>query len=1165
MKYAILARIAPSVLLFASLAAPAVYAAPAPSQESLSSILAKHAKAVIVPGAKTADGDEQTTYTISAGGLTGSLQETHAKPHKMRVDMILGPLHETTADNGVTSWQQDSTGNVRVVRGAEQTENRAAASFSLESYDPIKDAKKGKVTLHRQREPRTGAFIIDVAPTGGTSQTIYLNPKTYLISKIIAHTGSVTGTVAIRSYKAIRGERLPAVLDISYAGLPFTVRAELKSSERLSKTDPTIFEVPDSAKDFEFLKSATDKSVEVPFTFDQGEVVVAATINNHPVRLLVDSGAGTSFITGKSADAIGLKPQGEMAAVGYGGSASSGIATKATIELPGLARIKGQLVYVIKDPKIAQALNDRAQVDGALGYDLFARFRVRIDYDKKVLTLTDYSVPFASAPGATKWAIRLLNKTPVATATVDGTHTGKFLVDTGDTGAVHLYTKFARKSGLLATASTPGARARMGLGIGGAVNETLTDGHTLTINKVRLQDVSIATISGAGVSDMSDLAGGVGGDVLSRFHVTFDYPELMIVLEPNSSAGPTKEVQGIPVKADAAPVATPTPPLLPATTALTLDDVLKRHIQAMGGEEALRAVHSTRIHATIDTGGEIGALTTMFEEPGREYEEDQIGILNVKQGYDGDTAWRRDSNGNTRLLTGDEIKDIRNQVFFDTNSYAFTDRLPGKRTLRPARETGTGNYIVDVSPEGGKPSTLFFDPVSFLIVKEQHSNDDVTSVTTFSDFVKIGSVLYPRKQHITNGNARYDVDIVATKIENNVDLADTLFTLPTVSKNYTFLKPGATSATIPFVFDDGAIGFKVRINGKSVMLLLDSGASGIALSQKAAKKLGLKQGGFLEARGYGGSTDLRPVQIDSLEIPGAVKLTKITAVAVNLPMELDQFLGQPVAGFVGYDLLSRFVVRIDFAHRKLTFVEPGAFQAAASDGDPIAIALEDDIPNTTAQLDNLPPARYLIDTGDVAALRFYGPYVQQKGLAKKYPKGMITSGGGIGGLSESRQVRINSFTIGGNKLTGVPADFSLDTKGGASQLNAGSIGSGLLSRFTVTFDYSKSQIYLGRNTGSLKPFNTRTTGAGLSSSLDVDGKPHFFIDSAMPEAPIAKADISPADELLKIDGQPMTKLGLTRAREILSNYQGKPAATLIFRTPHGRLKTIRAEFFDPLQ
>ncbi len=66
-----------------------------------------------------------------------------------------------------------------------------------------------------------------------------------------------------------------------------------------------------------------------------------------------------------------------------------------------------------------------------------------------------------------------------------------------------------------------------------------------------------------------------------------------------------------------------------------------------------------------------------------------------------------------------------------------------------------------------------------------------------------------------------------------------------------------------------------------------------------------------------------------------------------------------------------------------------------------------------AQLDALPPARFLIDTGDEAALRLYSPFVAQYGLDKKYPHGALTIGGGIGGVSRSRVTRIGSFTVAG--------------------------------------------------------------------------------------------------------------------------------------------------------
>ncbi len=100
--------------------------------------------------------------------------------------------------------------------------------------------------------------------------------------------------------------------------------------------------------------------------------------------------------------------------------------------------------------------------------------------------------------------------------------------------------------------------------------------------------------------------------------------------------------------------------------------------------------------------------------------------------------------------------------------------------------------------------------------------------------------------------------------------------------------------------------------------------------------MGLKTSGFLEARGYGGSTDLRPVLINRFEVPGAVQLTDITADAIDLPDSLNSYFTRPLAGFVGYDLLAHFVVRVDFPRRQMTFIAADAFQPAPADGKALA-------------------------------------------------------------------------------------------------------------------------------------------------------------------------------------------------------------------------------------
>lgn len=1144
----------------------ALLAAPAAAGETLTSLLAKHARAT-APGGAAAHGPKamQTVYSLQAMGLTGTLTEWVAPPRRSRVEMALGPLHQTDADDGRTAWQQDSTGNVRIVRGAERAANRAALAFSLETYDPIKGARQGRVTLRPRREAGTGNYILDVRPTGGVAQTVYLDPKTFLVRKLMSSKGGLQGTIDIQAYRTVQGQRVPSQLKIGYAGLPVTITAGLVRATALAKLDPALFAVPGSAQDYAFLSSPDAVSATVPFEDDHNEIVVPVVVNGQPHKFLLDSGAGNSFITAGAARALALYKGADFPALGYGGAAASKIATQATVELAGGVRLKNQNLYVIGAPRVGQALTERGGVDGGLGYDLLARFTVTIDYAHKTLTLTRPSAFNAPTGGVTSLPVNLESHVPTVRATVDGKQPGTFTIDTGDSGAIHLYAGYARANGLMGRPQDPGALVQTSVGIGGAVEEVITPGHTLSLGGLSIPGLSVATSTAAGVSQLSQAAGGIGNGALRGFDVTFDYARSRLLLKKSVPDAPVASASGglFRLAADVRPVAATTPPL-------TTQDVLARHLQALGGRAAVSAVKSTRVAQTIETGGIKGAVTIVYQAPDKEFEQDTLGILNTTQGYDGKSAWRRDSNGNVRLLGDDERRELRLQLYIDTNSYILPDEggIPGKITLRPEREPKTGNYVLDVAPQDGKPTVLFLDSKTFLIAKEQHLDDNIPVTTTFGDYHTVDGVKFPFFQRTTNGTPRYDAVARVTKLENNVSVPDSLFAppAPALGTQASFVSPGAHAATVPFDFSDGEIAIPVRINGASASVFLDSGASGLALSQKIADKLHLKQSGVLEARGYGGSADLHPVKIDTFEIPGAVRLKGLTAVAIQLPEGFDRILNGTLAGFVGYDLLSRFVVKIDYANQKLTFLDPATWTPSPSDGTPVLLNLDNDVPSITAQFETLAPAQFLLDTGDESALRLYGPYVALNKLDLKYPKGVVSVGGGIGGESRSRVARTETFAVAGVTLRGLPTEFSLDAKGGASQILAGSLGSKLLSRFVVTFDYAHNRAFFAPVAGAGAPFNTRSYGLSLLSQSvpGLVGNPQTIIVDVAPGSPAERAGIVVGDRIVGVDGQSPRTLGLAGVRRLLSPDGVVSVRTLTLLSPEGRQRAVRVALFDPL-
>ena len=464
-------------------------------------------------------------------------------------------------------------------------------------------------------------------------------------------------------------------LVIGYAGLPVKITAVLQSLEKNVTIADSIFALPEEAKDYHFLTASGQGPATFNFVSQDNEIILPVTINGQPHRLMLDSGAAGSFLTGDAARSLKLSLKGNFPALGYGGVAKSGVATNAKVELPGAVSLNGLTLRVIDDPTVTSALSAKAGVDGALGYDLFTRFVVTIDYPHKTLTLTDpdsYQLPALTPGRDVVLPLKLELQTPTVKAAVDGRKPASFLIDTGDAGGIHLFSQYAKSQGLMNNPANPKAQVRMGAGVGGMVMEIVTPGHSLQLGSVQVPNISVATISSKGVTDVSSRPGGIGNQVLSQFVVTFDYNHQRLILQSpatvTSAEGTPKAV--LQLASD-------------DTTPTTTEEVLAKHLAALGGADAVNAITSTRVEGKISTGGLEGVVTSVYEAPENEYEDNKIGPIEQQEGYDGKTAWQQDSNGNVRPLGGDELRDLRNQLYFDTNSYVIPGRVHGKITLRP--------------------------------------------------------------------------------------------------------------------------------------------------------------------------------------------------------------------------------------------------------------------------------------------------------------------------------------------------------------------------------------------------------------------------------------------------------------------------------------------------
>jgi hypothetical protein len=168
-----------------------------------------------------------------------------------------------------------------------------------------------------------------------------------------------------------------------------------------------------------------------------------------------------------------------------------------------------------------------------IGYEVFKRFVVRVDYERSQLTLT-LPEAFKYQGAGTAVPFQFNDRIPQVEGSIDGI-SGKFDIDTGSRLSLSLLKPFAEKNDLRVTMA-PRFEAVTGWGVGGAARGLVARARELRLGDVPVQSpVTEISLQQKGALVSPYVAGNVGAGVLKRFNITFDYSHQRIFFETNSA------------------------------------------------------------------------------------------------------------------------------------------------------------------------------------------------------------------------------------------------------------------------------------------------------------------------------------------------------------------------------------------------------------------------------------------------------------------------------------------------------------------------------------------------------------------------------------------------------------------------------------------------------
>ena len=387
---------------------------------------------------------------------------------------------------------------------------------------------------------------------------------------------------------------------------------------------------------------------------------------------------------------------------------------------------------------------------------------------------------------------------------------------------------------------------------------------------------------------------------------------------------------------------------------------------------------------------------------------------------------------------------------------------------------------------------------------------------------------------------------------------------------------------IPFKLINNLIFIPVTINGEELTFLVDTGVEQtILFSLDNKEEVKLFEVEKLKLRGLGSkdAIDSYKSSRNKVEIKDFVDNNHEIYVVLDQEFNFSSHVGIPVNGIIGSNFFKKHIVEIDYDRKKIIVYNHNHKKITSKLQKKFvkeAITIEDKKPYCISNIktgNQTIPSKLLVDTGNSDAVWVFLNKTDKIKLPKKNIQDYL--GRGFSGNVYGKRARISSFEFGNktfyNPLITFPDSTSLKSVNFVPN-RVGSLGSEIISRFTIVFDYLNKAVYTKPSKRMSDPFNFNMSGievehAGLEwvkeaedertsggikiytdntldkfqSSLKIHFtlKPVFKIASVRVDSEAEKVGLKVGDRILKINRQTGHWLTIEMINELLKSEEGK--------------------------
>ncbi len=281
------------------------------------------------------------------------------------------------------------------------------------------------------------------------------------------------------------------------------------------------------------------KSEKIKFQLINNLIVVPIEVNGTELSFLLDSGVSSPILFNISeTDSVQINHVSEITIKGFGDN----VPIKALVSEKNQFRLKNisnenQKLFVVMDKSINFSTSLGIPVHGIIGYDLFRDFVVDVNYIKKHIRFSNPDTyVYREKKNTEVLPLSIRAKKAYLNSELylgeEDELSVRLLLDTGSSDALWLFESDS--------INVPDKHYDdfLGKGLNGNIYGKRTKVNGLRIGRFLLNDAKAAFPDKNSFRELTNLVernGSLGGSVLKRFHVVFDYRRNRIILRKNSN------------------------------------------------------------------------------------------------------------------------------------------------------------------------------------------------------------------------------------------------------------------------------------------------------------------------------------------------------------------------------------------------------------------------------------------------------------------------------------------------------------------------------------------------------------------------------------------------------------------------------------------------------